>query len=41
VFFEVDAIIKELRAAMFLTGADCILKLSDVEWDVVGADLWI
>ena len=41
VLFEVDAIIKELRAAMFLTGADCILKLSDVEWDVVGADLWI
>lgn len=41
VIFEVEAIIKELRAAMFLTGADCVSKMSDVEWDVIGADLWI
>jgi len=41
VLFEVDAIIKELRAAMFLSGIDSISKISDVEWDLVGADLWI
>lgn len=41
VLFEVDAIIKELRAAMFLTGVNSISKISDIEWDIVGADLWI
>jgi isopentenyl-diphosphate delta-isomerase len=41
VLFEVDAIIKELRAAMFLTGIDSVSKISDIEWDLVGADLWI
>ncbi len=34
--FEVDAIIKELRAAMFLVGADTVSKMNDV-----GVDLWI
>lgn len=34
--FEVDAIIKELRAAMFLVGANTVLKMNDV-----GVDLWI
>jgi len=41
VLFEIDAIIKELRAAMFLTGAESISNISDVEWDLVGAELWI
>ena len=34
--FEVDAIIKELRAAMFLLGADTVSKMNNV-----GVDLWI
>ena len=34
--FEVEAIIKELRAAMFLVGAKNISKMTDVE-----VDLWI
>ena len=34
--FEVEAIIKELRAAMFLVGADKVSKMSDI-----GAELWI
>jgi isopentenyl-diphosphate delta-isomerase len=34
--FEVGAIIKELRAAMFLVGADEVSKMADV-----GVDLWI
>jgi len=34
--FEIDAIIKELRAAMFLVGADDVSKMSDVE-----VDLWM
>lgn len=33
---EVDAIIKEIRAAMFLVGADKISKMTDI-----GVDLWI
>lgn len=33
---EVDAIIKEIRAAMFLVGADKVSKMSDI-----GVDLWI
>ena len=36
VIYEIDAIIKELRAAMFLTGTDKISKMSDV-----GAEIWI
>jgi len=31
--FELDLIIKELRTAMFLVGADDVKKLSDVEWN--------
>ena len=38
---EVDVVIKELRAAMFLVGADKVSKLPDVDWLFVGADLWI
>jgi len=34
--FEVDAIVKELRAAMFLVGANTVSKMNDV-----GVDLWI
>jgi len=34
--FEIDAIIKELRAAMFLVGANNVSKMIDV-----GAELWI
>jgi len=34
--FEVEAIIKELRAAMFLMGADKVSKMHDI-----GAELWI
>jgi isopentenyl-diphosphate delta-isomerase len=34
--FEVEAIIKELRAAMFLIGADKVSKMHDI-----GAELWI
>ena len=41
VIFELDAIIKELRVAMFLTGADSTSKISEIEWDIIGADLWI
>ena len=36
VIYEVDAIIKELRATMFLVGVDEISKLTDI-----GVDLWI
>jgi isopentenyl-diphosphate delta-isomerase len=34
--FEVDAIVKELRAAMFLVSADKVSKMADI-----GAELWI
>jgi len=34
--FEVDAIVKELRAAMFLVGVDSVSKMADVE-----VDTWI
>jgi isopentenyl-diphosphate delta-isomerase len=34
--YEVDAIIKEIRATMFLVGVDKISKMSDI-----GVDLWI
>ena len=34
--FEIDAIIKELRAAMFLVGADKVSKMKNI-----GVDLWI
>jgi len=36
IIFEIDAIIKELRAAMFLVGAKNVSKMIDV-----GAELWI
>jgi hypothetical protein len=34
--FEVDSIVKEIRATMFLVGADSISKMADI-----GVDLWI
>jgi isopentenyl-diphosphate delta-isomerase len=37
----VEAIIKELRAAMFLIGVDEVSKLIDVDWTFIGADLWL
>jgi len=36
VTYEIDAIIKELRATMFLVGADKVTKMTDI-----GVDLWI
>jgi len=36
VIFEVDAIIKELRAAMFLVGVDNVSKMRDI-----GVEIWI
>ena len=36
VIYEVDAIIKELRATMFLVGIDKVSKMTDI-----GVDLWI
>ncbi len=36
VIFEIDAIIKELRATMFLVGVDKVTKMTDI-----GVDLWI
>ncbi len=38
---EVEAIIKEIRASMFLVGIDKVDKMPDAEWTVVGAELWI
>jgi isopentenyl-diphosphate delta-isomerase len=38
---EVEAIIKEIRATMFLCGIDKVERMSDVGWTVVGAQLWI
>jgi isopentenyl diphosphate isomerase/L-lactate dehydrogenase-like FMN-dependent dehydrogenase len=35
VIFEVDAIIKELRAAMFLVGAEKVAKMKDM-----GVEIW-
>jgi len=35
-FFEINAIIKELRAAMFLVGADTVEKMTEI-----GAEAWI
>ncbi len=39
--FEVEAIIKELRATMFLTGSKNLSDLKDVDWTVVGDKLWM
>jgi len=39
--FELDAIIKEIRATMYLLGIDKISKLSDADWVAVGDKLWI
>ena len=38
---EVDAVVKELRATMYLLGVDKISKLPDVDWAIVGGQLWI
>jgi len=39
--WELDAIIKELRATMFLTGVNNIANMEDVEWTIIGEKLWI
>ena len=39
--FEMDAIIKELRATMYLLGLDKISKLFEADWVSVGDGLWI
>jgi isopentenyl-diphosphate delta-isomerase len=39
--WELDAIIKELRATMFLTGINNVSNMEDVEWTIVGERLWI
>jgi isopentenyl-diphosphate delta-isomerase len=36
IFFEINAILKELRAAMFLVGADTVEKMTEI-----GAEAWI
>ncbi len=38
---EVDAIIKELRATMYLLGFDKVSKMPDADWTIVGGQLWI
>ncbi|MCJ7571642.1 MAG: alpha-hydroxy-acid oxidizing protein [Candidatus Thermoplasmatota archaeon] len=38
---EVDAIIKELRATMYLLGIDKVSKMPDADWTIVGGQLWI
>jgi isopentenyl-diphosphate delta-isomerase len=39
--FEIEAIIKELRATMFLTGSKTIDDLKNVDWAVTGDKLWM
>jgi isopentenyl-diphosphate delta-isomerase len=39
--YEVGAIIKELRATMYLVGADSISKMPDIDWTITGENLWI
>jgi len=38
---EVDVIVKELRAAMYLLGVDKISNMPDADWTIVGGQLWI
>jgi len=39
--FELEAIVKELRATMFLTGINNVQNIEDVDWTVIGEKLWI
>jgi len=39
--YEVGAIIKELRATMYLVGADNVSKMPDIDWTITGENLWI
>ena len=39
--FELEAIFKELRATMFLTGISNVQNMEDVDWTVIGEKLWI
>ena len=39
--FELEAIVKELRATMFLTGAENVQNMERVDWTVIGEKLWI
>jgi len=38
---EVDAIIKELRATMYLLGINKVSRLPEADWSLVGEKLWI
>jgi isopentenyl-diphosphate delta-isomerase len=38
---ETDAIVKELRVTMYLLGVDKISKMPDVDWTIIGGQLWI
>jgi len=38
---EAEAIVKELRATMYLVGADKVAKMRDVDWTITGDNLWI
>jgi len=39
--YELEAIIKELRASMYLLGIDKISKMKDADWTITGDKLWI
>ncbi len=41
ILYELDAIIKELRATMYLLGVDNLSKLHDCDWVIIGDKLWI
>ena len=39
--YELEMIIKELRASMYLLGIDNVGAMKNVDWTIVGDDLWI
>jgi isopentenyl-diphosphate delta-isomerase len=38
---EIDTIVKELRATMYLLGVNKVKDMPDVDWRIVGGQLWI
>jgi isopentenyl-diphosphate Delta-isomerase len=38
---EIDAVVKELRATMYLLGIDKVSNMPEVDWTIVGGQLWI
>jgi isopentenyl-diphosphate Delta-isomerase len=38
---ELDAIVKELRVTMYLLGIDKVSNMPEVDWTIVGGQLWI